>query len=90
MIFNIFANQMSKVRITEHSIGEGAEKGIYSTFQHLEVLSFVFFFFLAVPHGLQNLSSPNKDWTRARVVECLTTRPPGNSPFSNTTGGKAN
>lgn len=45
MIFNIFANQMSKVRITEHSIGEGAEKGIYSTFQHLEVLSFVFFFF---------------------------------------------
>lgn len=61
MIFNIFANQMSKVRITEHSIGEGAEKGIYSTFQHLEVLSFVFFFFLAVPHGLQNLSSPNKD-----------------------------
>jgi hypothetical protein len=59
MIFNIFANQMSKVRITEHSIGEGAEKGIYSTFQHLEVLSFGFF--LAVPHGLQNLSSPNKD-----------------------------
>lgn len=58
MIFNIFANQMSKVRITEHSIGEGAEKGIYSTFQHMEVL---FFFFLAVPHGLQNLSSPNKD-----------------------------
>ena len=57
MIFNIFANQMSKVRITEHSIGEGAEKGIYSTFQHMEVL----FFFLAVPHGLQNLSSPNKD-----------------------------
>lgn len=86
MIFNIFANQMSKVRITEHSIGEGAEKGIYSTFQHVEVL----FFFLAVPHDLQNLSSPNKDWTRARVVECLTTRPPGNSPFSNTTGGKAN
>ena len=85
MIFNIFANQMSKVRIREHSIGEGAEKGIYSTFQHMEVL----FFFLAVPHGLQNLSSPNKDWTRARVVECLTTRPPGNSPFSNTTGGKA-
>jgi hypothetical protein len=42
MIFNIFANQMSKVRITEHSIGEGAEKGIYSTFQHLEVLSFFF------------------------------------------------
>ena len=61
MIFNIFANQMSKVRITEHSTGEGAEKGIYSTFQHLEVLSFVFIFFLAVPHGLQNLSSPNKD-----------------------------
>lgn len=60
MIYNIFANQMSKVRITEHSIGEGAEKGIYSTFQHLEVLSFGFFF-LAVPHGLQNLSSPNKD-----------------------------
>lgn len=59
MIFNIFANQMSKVRITEHSIGEGAEKGIYSTFQHMEVL--FFFFFLAVPHGLQNLSSPNKD-----------------------------
>ena len=58
MIYNIFANQMSKVRITEHSIGEGAEKGIYSTVQHLEVL---FFFFLAVPHGLQNLSSPNKD-----------------------------
>ena len=58
MIFNIFANQMSKVRITEHSIGEGAEKGIYSTFQHLEML---FFFFLALPHGLQNLSSPNKD-----------------------------
>lgn len=85
MIFNIFANQMSKVRITEHSIGEGAEKGIYSTFQHLEML-----LFLAVPHGWQNLSSPNKDWTRARVVECLTTRPPGNSPFSNTTGGKAN
>jgi hypothetical protein len=47
MIFNIFANQMSKVRITEHSIGEGAEKGIYSTFQHLEVLSFVFFFWLS-------------------------------------------
>lgn len=45
MIFNIFANQMSKVRITEHSIGEGAEKGIYSTFQHLEVLSFGLFFF---------------------------------------------
>ena len=85
MIFNIFANQMSKVRVTEHSIGEGAEKGIYSIFQHLEIL-----FFLAVPHGLQNLSSPNKDWTRARVVKCLTTRPPGNSPFSNTTGGKAN
>ena len=42
MIYNIFANQMSKVRITEHSIGEGAEKGIYSTFQHLEVLSFFF------------------------------------------------
>ena len=61
MIYNIFANQMSKVRITEHSIGEGAEKGIYSTFQHLEVLSFGLFFFLAVPHGLQNLSSPNKD-----------------------------
>ena len=59
MIFNIFANQMSKVRITEHSIGEGAEKGIYSTFQHMEVL--FFFFFLAVPHGLQDLSSPNKD-----------------------------
>ena len=59
MIFNIFANQMSKVRITEHSIGEGAEKGIYSTFQHMEVL--FIFFFLAVPHGLQNLSSPNKD-----------------------------
>lgn len=59
MIFNIFANQMSKVRITEHSIGEGAEKGIYSTFQHMEVL--IFFFFLAVPHGLQDLSSPNKD-----------------------------
>ena len=56
MIFNIFANQMSKVRVTEHSIGEGAEKGIYSIFQHLEIL-----FFLAVPHGLQNLSSPNKD-----------------------------
>lgn len=47
MIFNIFANQMSKVRITEHSIGEGAEKGIYSTFQHLEVLSFGFFFLLS-------------------------------------------
>jgi len=47
MIFNIFANQMSKVRITEHSIGEGAEKGIYSTFQHLEVLSFGFFFWLS-------------------------------------------
>ena len=47
MIFNISANQMSKVRITEHSIGEGAEKGIYSTFQHLEVLSFVFFFWLS-------------------------------------------
>ena len=44
MIFNIFANQMSKVRITEHSIGEGAEKGIYSTFQHMEVL---FFFWLS-------------------------------------------
>ena len=43
MIFNIFANQMSKVRITEHSIGEGAEKGIYSTFQHMEVLFFFFF-----------------------------------------------
>ena len=57
MIFNIFANQMSKVRITKRSIGEGAEKGIYSTFQHLEIP----FFFLAVPHGLQNLSSPNKD-----------------------------
>lgn len=42
MIFNIFANQMSKVRITEHSIGEGAEKGIYSTFQHVEVLFFFF------------------------------------------------
>lgn len=56
MVFNIFANQMSKVRITEHSIGEGAEKGIYSTFQHLEML-----LFLAVPHGWQNLSSPNKD-----------------------------
>lgn len=54
MIYNIFANQMSKVRITEHSIGEGSEKRIYSTFQHLEI----FFFFLAVPHGLQNLSSP--------------------------------
>lgn len=50
MIFNIFANQMSKVRITEHSIGEGAEKGIYSTFQHLEVLSFVFFFFFWLSH----------------------------------------
>ena len=59
MVFNIFANQMSKVRITEHSIGEGAEKGIYSTFQHLEMP--FFFFFLAVPHGWQNLSSPNKD-----------------------------
>ena len=59
MIFNIFANQMSKVRITEHSIGEGAEKGIYSTFQHMEVL--FFFFFLAVPHGLQDIISPNKD-----------------------------
>ena len=47
MIFNISANQMSKVRITEHSIGEGAEKGIYSTFQHLEVLSFGFFFWLS-------------------------------------------
>ena len=47
MIFNIFANQMSKVRITEHSIGAGAEKGIYSTFQHLEVLSFGFFFWLS-------------------------------------------
>ena len=56
MIFNIFANQMSKVTITEHSIGEGAEERIYSTFQHLEI-----FFFLAVPHGLQNLSSPNRD-----------------------------
>ena len=42
MIYNIFANQMSKVRITEHSIGEGAEKGIYSTFQHLEMLFFFF------------------------------------------------
>ena len=38
MIYNIFANQMSKVRITEHSIREGAEKRIYSTFQHLEIL----------------------------------------------------
>ena len=44
MIFNIFANQMSKVRITKHSIGEGAEKGIYSTFQHLEI---PFFFWLS-------------------------------------------
>lgn len=49
MIFNIFANQMSKVRITEHSIGEGAEKGIYSTFQHMEVL---FFFFFGCPTRL--------------------------------------
>ena len=49
MIFNIFANQMSKVRITEHSIGEGAEKGIYSTFQHMEVL---FFFFFGCPTWL--------------------------------------
>ena len=57
MIYNIFANQMSKVTITEHSIEEGAEKRVYLTFQHLEIL----FFFLAVPHGLQNLSSPNKD-----------------------------
>ena len=52
MIFNIFANQMSKVRITEHSIGEGAEKGIYSTFQHLEVLSFGLFFFFGCPTRL--------------------------------------
>ena len=42
MICNIFVSQMSKVRITEHSIGEGAEKRIYSTFQHLEILFFFF------------------------------------------------
>ena len=41
MIYNIFANQMSKVRITEHSLGEGSEKRIYSTFQHLEILFFL-------------------------------------------------
>ena len=48
MIDNIFANQMSKVRITEHSIGEGSEKRIYSTFQHLEI----FFFFFGCPTWL--------------------------------------
>ena len=40
---NIFANQMSKVRIIEHSIGDGSEKIKYSTFQHLEI----FFFWLS-------------------------------------------
>ena len=45
MIYNIFANQMSKVTITEHSTGEGAEKRIYSTFQHLEILFFSFWLF---------------------------------------------
>ena len=41
MIFNISANQMSKVRITKQSTGEGAERRIYSTFQHLEILFFL-------------------------------------------------
>lgn len=80
MIYNIFANQMSKVRITEHSIGEGSEKRIYSTFQHLEI-----FFFFWLSHMACRILVP-----QPRAVKCLTTRPPGNSPFSNTTGGKAN
>ena len=44
MIYNIFANQMSKVTITEHSIEEGAEKRVYLTFQHLEILFFFWLF----------------------------------------------
>ena len=42
-----------------------------------------FFFFLATPWGLQDLSSPTRDWTRALGSEstgALTTGPPGNSP----------
>ena len=41
MIDNIFANQMSKVRIIEHSIGDGSEK-LY--IQHSNTWKFFFFF----------------------------------------------
>jgi hypothetical protein len=41
--------------------------------------------FLAAPHGLQDLSSPTRNWTRAPVqwkCRVLTTGPPGNSHFN--------
>ena len=40
-----------------------------------------FFFFLAMPHGLQDLSSLTRDWTQAMPVKVpsLTPRPPGNA-----------
>ena len=53
------------------------------SFLHIltNMCSFLFTFILTMGHGLQDLSSLTRDWTRARIAKCwiLTTRPPGNS-----------
>ena len=45
-----------------------------SKFNDIDAALF-FFIFLAAPHGMQDLSSPTRQWTRG----VLTTGPPGNS-----------
>ena len=38
---------------------------------HLRIWIFIYFYFLAVPRGLQDLSSPTRDWARALGSESM-------------------